>query len=224
MQFLDVPYESQEDNWMCGAAALCMVLRSFGVSTTQGEVWSHIKSPYQDRHRRGSRPVYLARHAHHHRLSALVLRAAQPWELLRRCFRPDVRVIVLHRRGFGSFGLHASVLRGLDETGVVLHDPLRRLDRSLGRDEFLALWGPHPWAIVAEGYLLVVIARSIMSGLVCSCGQPVPETLPCPHCQEAILLQPAVAAGCGRADCREINWQELHCPRCEVGLTRAPAT
>ena len=44
---------------------------------------------------------------------------------------------------------------------MVLHDPLSRPDRYLGRDDFLALWGPHPWAVIAEGYLLVVIGRRL---------------------------------------------------------------
>ena len=37
-----IPYERQEDvdgNRMCGAAALCMVYRSFGVACTQADVW-----------------------------------------------------------------------------------------------------------------------------------------------------------------------------------------
>ena len=45
---VDIPYVRQNDptsNRMCGAAALCMVYRAFGVACTQDEVWPLVTSP-----------------------------------------------------------------------------------------------------------------------------------------------------------------------------------
>jgi hypothetical protein len=129
--------------------------------------------------------------------------------------------MVMHRRGFDSHGLHVSVLRGLDEAGVVLHDPYGRPDRHMGRDDFLALWGPNPWDTFGRGYLLAVISRAPLAGPACGCGQAGPEALPCPHCLGPVPLQPSVASGCGRVDCAELDWEELYCPSCDGCLTRS---
>ncbi|MEI4861631.1 hypothetical protein Q8G41_29010, partial [Klebsiella pneumoniae] len=45
---LEVPYERQVNTLsprMCGAAALCMVYRSFGVVCSQEEVWPALVAP-----------------------------------------------------------------------------------------------------------------------------------------------------------------------------------
>ena len=223
MQLLEIPYERQEDDWKCGAASLCMVYRSFGLDCTQGDVWPDIQTAYTDRARRGARFQAVLLHVLQQGFPVLGLRAARPWRLLGRCFAPDLRVILFHRRRFDSSGLHASVLRGLDEGGVVLQDPNGRPDRYLLRDDFLALWGPNPSDAFGRGYLLCVIARAPVDGPPCSCGHARPETIPCPHCPAPIPLQPGVAAGCGRVGCCDIDWEELLCPFCDCCLTRLTA-
>src|SRR5262245_56576535 len=105
-----------------------MVYRSFGLACTQSDLWPHLQMAYRDRARRGARSQALIRHALQLGFPAVLVRAARPWQLLGRCFAPDLRVLVMHRRGYDSFGLHVSVLRGLDEARVVLHDPYGRPD------------------------------------------------------------------------------------------------
>jgi ABC-type bacteriocin/lantibiotic exporter with double-glycine peptidase domain len=190
---------------MCGAAALCMVYRSFGLACTQNDLWPAIKTEYADRLRRGSQSSALVRHALHEGYAAVCLRAARPWQLLSQCLSPHLRVIVLHRRGFDSHGLHASVLCGLDENSVILQDPNARPNRRLLRDDFLALWGPHPRAVFDRGYLLVLIGPL---------DRPDAIIVRCPHCRQAISLQPTSPDG--------PDWAELTCPYCETCLTELP--
>jgi hypothetical protein len=221
MHLLDVPYERQLENWTCGAAALCMAYRSFGLDARQAEVWTRVKPAHGDRHRRGAPTSALIRHALAQGFSALALRAADPWRLLRRCFRPDLRAIVFPRRGYDTSGLHAAVLRGMDDEAVVLHDPYGRPDRQLPRDDFLALWGPHLFATSGRGYLLMVVARTPPDEATCSCGLPAPAAAACPRCRLAIPLVPVVS-GCGKVGCPGLDWQELHCPQCEGVLNHVP--
>ena len=74
---LDIPYERQSDpasNRMCGAAALCMVYRSLGMSCSQAEIAAKLPrlEPYANA---GSRTYLLAQDALTRGLSAIVLRA-----------------------------------------------------------------------------------------------------------------------------------------------------
>ena len=204
MLMLDIPYEAQEDRWKCGPASLAMVYRSFGLTVRQADLWPESK---------GMLPERIARHAQEWGFATVLLRAARPWELLQDCFAKQLRVIVIHRMTFGGTGWHASVLRGLNESEIVLHDPGRGPDRQLSRADFLALWGPSLWSLLATGFLLVAISRDTVTDLLCPCGQQLPELVPCPRCGRSIPWQPGTVLGCGKA-CSARHWSALYCTSC----------
>jgi hypothetical protein len=199
MLLLDIPYEPQQDRHKCGAAALCMALRSFGLSCTQESLWPHLRPPNPSRYRPGARIGKLVRYALGQGLPAVLLRAGDPWELLGRCLRPELRALVIHRRHLAAEDWHCSVLRGRDEQRVVLHDPMDLPDRTLSRRDFLTLWGPHPLATWVRGHLLVVLARPPADALE-------PKGVLCPCCGQHFALPADVTEGCG--------WDELYCPHC----------
>src|SRR5262249_52843482 len=97
-RFAEIPYEPQRkvpDARMCGAAALCMVYRSFGIPCEQIEVWEQVaRGP---RGRRAARTHVLCQDAGRRGLSGLILQAADPWAALQRCAAHGLRVILNHR-------------------------------------------------------------------------------------------------------------------------------
>src|SRR5262249_17851428 len=121
----DIPYERQSEptsNRMCGAAALCMVYRSFGVACTQAELAAKLAGAGPARNL-GARPYLLAQDALSRGISALVFRARDPLRTLRDCQDQPVRLILNHRLGIESHAGHFSALVSVGEEDVVLHDP-----------------------------------------------------------------------------------------------------
>src|SRR5437868_12294264 len=93
--FCDIPFESQRtapDPRMCGAAALCMVYRSFGLPADQGEVWKQVACSRQGRRLARTQP--LCKDALRRGLSALILEARDPWAALRNCAAHAVQVVL----------------------------------------------------------------------------------------------------------------------------------
>src|SRR5438477_13216090 len=128
----EVPYQRQINGWSCGAAALAMVYQSLGLACDQEEIWDRIAGvgPHQ---RPCSRAQALAADASSHGLCALMIEARDPWLVLERSLRSSVRIIVNHcpsvLLGIG----HYSVLVGLDDESVTLHDPADMPGRTIPR-------------------------------------------------------------------------------------------
>ncbi|HBT77879.1 MAG TPA: hypothetical protein DEB39_13365 [Planctomycetaceae bacterium] len=137
-----IPYEPQcnrEGMRRCGAAALCMVYRSFGIAKDQILLFEEMG--------RSNRTFQLARHAvRSGYLEALIVRFRDPWEGLLRLRSSDaeIRVILNHRLRRDAGAGHFSVLVELDCHGkyLVIHDPQFGPSRRLEKDHFMELWQP----------------------------------------------------------------------------------
>ncbi len=206
---------------MCGAASLAMVYRSFGKQSSQRRIWERIARPGPNA-RRAARTNLLAVNALHHGLSALVLQASDPWQTLVQSAATGVRVILNHRLQADSPLGHYSVLVGIDDREVTLHDPQFGPNRRLERDELLDLWRPTPGPCEIVGQILVAIAPPEEDTAPCEfCGTTLPRSVPCPACQAAIPLQPTAPLGCVQETCPARTWRHLFCPYCDHTLSVA---
>jgi hypothetical protein len=217
-----IPYERQEDlasgRRLCGAAALRMVYRSFGADCTQSEIWEGLVSQAPLGTRKG-RTYLLAQDALGRGFQALVLQASQPERILRRCQESGCRVILNHRLQTTSGAGHYSVLVGVSETEVVLHDPQVGPSRRLGLAAFLELWRPCRFASEITGQVLVAIGQGERGFGNCSvCGTSAPSTAECPRCGRPLVLRPTAALGCVAAACPERMWRRIFCPWCDASL------
>jgi hypothetical protein len=205
-----MPYEAQQADHACGAACLCMVYRSLGVACDQAEVraavtrdrrgrprcWTHLLC--QDVLRRG--------------LAGVIVQAKEPWVGLRQCHEHSLRV-VLHLRmaGHSSAG-HYCVLAGIDEERVTLHDPLVGPERTLGREELLALWRPRGEVV---GQILLAVGNTGLPSVCATCGSSLSPNFPCPLCRRGVALQLAEALGCADDSCPGRLWRACFCPWCD---------
>jgi hypothetical protein len=213
-----IPYEKQKGSradQMCGAAALCMVYRSLGLSCTQEEIWPRIGR----RHPNGNwsaRTYRLAGDALEQGFPALVLRARQPWAALQRCRQHAVRAILNHRVERASLSGHYSVLVDVDDKQAVVHDPLKGPDRQLSQAELLWLWQPLAQGSDISGNVLVAVADKATDPSACAvCGRQVPASFECPRCHRPIPLHPAAVLGCIDPDCTGRSWGQIFCPHCD---------
>src|SRR5262245_8109097 len=176
-----VPYEQQASPRRCGAAALCMVYRSLGMTVTQDEVWPTLTTA-TSKENPSARTHRLAADALCRRLAALVVQALDPWSFLELCRRHQTRVILNHRSTLQSWTGHYSVLVHQSADRVLVHDPHFGPNRQISREELLQLWRPtaHPQCEIT-GNAVVAIAATPGETHACSvCAAGVPESLPCP--------------------------------------------
>ncbi len=221
---LDIPYERQTDpmsNRMCGAAALCMVYRSFGISCSQAEVAAGLTGPWPAANL-GARTYLLAQNALANGLSAIVMRARDPLATLKACHNRSLRVILNHRPRPESTNGHFTVLVDFAGDHVVVHDPLAGPNTRILQSDLLKLWQPLGGASEITGNVLVVLARDQQSAAPCrGCGNPIRETTTCPGCGQSIALRPAAVLGCMSDSCPERAWETLFCPLCDAVLMAA---
>jgi hypothetical protein len=217
-----IPYEQQAElssNRTCGAAALCMVYRSFGLASSQAEVWPRIA-----RHNRAGVPAarthLLAADALRRGLAALVVQAGNPAQILERAGAAGLRVILNHRLQEGSPAGHYTVLVGLDEEQIILHDPQHGPNRRLARSHLLELWRPHVTGSEIVGQVLVALSNTSNCLRQCSaCGTSTPHAVTCPGCLQPFALQPAAILGCVKPGCSNRTWQRLYCPLCDASVS-----
>ena len=221
---LDIPYERQSDpasNRMCGAAALCMVYRSLGISCSQAEIAAKLPrlEPYANA---GSRTYLLAQDALTRGLSAIVLRAKDPIKTLKTCRDRSLRAILNHRPRPESPDGHFTVLVDIEGENVVVHDPLAGPNIQIPERELLKLWQPLGSTSEITGNVLVVLAKDQESAAPCRrCNSAIPDSLACPGCGQSIPLRPVSALGCLSNFCTERAWEALFCPHCDRLLTHA---
>ena len=216
-----IPYEKQQSERMCGAAALCMVYRSLGLAVEQAEVWQAVQGknalgdPCGDTH-------LLASDALERGLHALVLKACEPWPALGRCLENGARVVLNHRAATHSWTGHFTVPIQFGDTGVLVHDPQFGPARRISRDDLLTLWQRNISPLCEiSGQVLIAFAAQPSDGVVCSeCDVPIPESRTCPSCAREVALQPAAVLGCLNDDCPGNVWQTIYCPHCDAGLYR----
>src|SRR5262249_44289691 len=128
-------------NRMCGAAALCMVYRSFGLRATQAELAPRLRGPGAARDA-AARSYLLAQDALARGLSAVVFRARDPLRSLRQGQGRPVRLILNHHLNFTAPTGHFTVLIRVAEQEVVVHDPQRGANTRLLLSDLLKLWRP----------------------------------------------------------------------------------
>jgi hypothetical protein len=220
---LHLPYERQLNTpspRMCGAAALCMVYRSFGVVCSQEDVWPVIAAPSAFG-ASCARTYLLCADALRRGFAAMTLQVRQALDVLRAALEQEVRVIVNHRQGLNSRGGHYSVVVGMDAEGLALHDPLVGPAQWLDQAEWLKLWRPG-WAnSEVRGNLAVFIGQGAAeSPRCCMCERFVPPQLPCPTCRKEIPLRPSLVLGCLDFRCPQRTWDLLFCPWCDAELDR----
>ena len=120
-----IPYEKQSEpqiNRGCGAACLSMAYRSFGKEIAQAEIWPLIAK--QNRFGSIASATHLmALHALKQGLSAVVIQARHPIQVLRICRDNGIRAILSHRPHPGASTGHFTMLVDIDEKDVVVHDP-----------------------------------------------------------------------------------------------------
>ncbi len=146
---LPVPYECQIDKQTCGAAALAMVYRSFGMEVGQERICRET--------RRTRRAVGLANHARNTGLQAAIVRLneAQDGLLAVRQSYPDCRIILNHRLMTGvSYG-HYSVVVDVKRDRVVLHDPMFGPFRRWTPETLQNLWETPGGEIIGKVALLM---------------------------------------------------------------------
>ncbi len=212
-----IPYEGQRGARDCGAAALCMVYRSFGLACSQDELWQRLARPGPwDLPRANTHQ--LAADALRHGLAALVLQVREPWRALEVIATPAVRVILNHRDREDSPSGHYTVVVGMDGDGVLVHDPARGPGRRLSRAELGALWRPGRGRGEVTGHVLAAFAKDPPAAACPVCRAALPPLIRCPCCGEPIPLRPAAALGCATDSCPARTWQRLFCPACDMGL------
>jgi hypothetical protein len=220
---LELPYERQVNTLsprMCGAAALCMVYRSFGVVCSQEEVWPAIAAQSTPG-ASCARTYMLCADALRRGFAAVTIQVRQALDLLRAALEQDIRVIVNHRPGLNSRGGHYSVLMGMDEDGVAIHDPWRGPAQWFDQAEWLKLWRPGWSNSEVRGNLAVFIAPRADESVRCrTCeGELAPQLL-CPTCRKEIPLRPGLVLGCLDFRCPQRSWDLLFCPWCDRELDR----
>jgi hypothetical protein len=215
---LDLPYERQAVSTdMCGAAALCMVYRSFDLACSQEEIWPAITTSGSSR----ARTYLLCADALRRGFAAVTLQVRRSLGLLRTALDHEVRVIVHHRQGLNSRWGHYSILVAMDEESLAIHDPLLGPAQRFDQAEWLKLWRPG-WANnEVRGNLAVFIGQPAADPVSCqTCDRGLPQLCPCPTCRKTIPLRPALMLGCVDSDCPERSWDLLFCPWCDAEMDR----
>lgn len=220
---LELPYERQVNTLsprMCGAAALCMVYRSFGLACSQEEVWPAIALPAAESDP-CARTYLLCADALRRGFAALTLQARYALPLLQVALEQEVRVIVNHRQGLNAAAGHYSVVVALDEEGVAIHDPWLGPARWFEQAEWLKLWRPGRWNREVSGNLAVYIGADSAAAARCpSCQSVIPVQVACPTCRKDIPLRPSIVLGCMDSNCPARMWDLLFCPWCDAALDR----
>jgi len=203
---------------MCGAAALAMVYRALGVATTQEMIWEQI-ARRDDRGNRAARTYLLAQNALRHGLSAVVVQAEKPWATLRALAAEPIGAILNHRLRPDSPLGHYSVLVGVDDDAVILHDPEKGPNRRLPHDDLLRLWQPTLNGSEIASHVLVAIGERESDPAVCpACLTEIPAAIPCPACGANIPLRPVAPLGCADRSCTSRLWAHVFCPYCDRRL------
>jgi hypothetical protein len=154
-----IPYESQLEERACGAAALCMVYRSFGLDGSQSEIWERIaRAGPWDQLRTNTR--LLGADAIDCGLEALILKARDPCRVLELSLGTGIRIILNHRHSATSQAGHYSVFVSIDGEALVLHDPHWGPFRKLTWAELQELWRPTRGATEITGHVLVAFANA----------------------------------------------------------------
>ena len=189
----------------CAAASLAMVYGSFGIELGIDELWRSLSPGLSATQPVGSHR--LAADAIARGLPAVVLRSQLPWRSLRLVEQAGWRCIVNHRLEAESTAGHFSVVVGVDEHQLILHDPYAGPSQQFERTVWLDRWRDGSSCTEHTGNVLVAI------------GQPGSRThgdeMICPGCHAVLPLANDIGvAAFAWDDC----WECLFCPYCDAAL------
>jgi predicted double-glycine peptidase len=213
-----IPYEKQVDpqiNRGCGAACLSMVYKSFGKEVPQAEIWPLIAQ----KNRFGSiasTTHLMALHAMGQGLSAVIVQARHPLQVLRICRDAGIRAILNQGLSLEVATSHYTVLVDIDDATVVVHDPALGPSRRMAHAELMQLWQPQSSASEITGNAIIAVTADPAAVSECEfCHTAIPGQVACPRCKKAVGLSPAVALGCLRDGCIARMWNYVACPSCD---------
>lgn len=213
-----IPYERQSDpdtHRGCGAACLSMVYKSFGKEVPQAEIWSKIAKP----NRFGivsSTTHLMALDAISQGLSAVIVQARHPIQVLRLCHEGGIRAILNQRPSPDASSGHFTVLADIDDKFVVVHDPAVGPSRRLSHAELLQLWRPLSSNSEILGNVVIGIAAEPLAIPACEfCHTSIPANIDCPRCKKSVGLAPAALLGCIQDGCIARLWNFVACPSCD---------
>jgi len=213
-----IPYEKQDDPQThrgCGAACLSMVYRSFGKEVPQAEIWPLIAK----KNRFGSiasTTHLMALHAVTQGLSAVIIQARHPLQVLRLSREGGIRAILNQRARADVSTGHYTVLVDIDAGNVMVHDPALGPSRRMSFAELLQLWQPNSAASEIAGNVVIGIAAEPVAFPACEfCHTKIPPKVDCPRCRQAVGLQPSALLGCIRDGCIARMWNYVACPSCD---------
>jgi hypothetical protein len=213
-----IPFERQENlqtNRGCGAACLSMVYKSFGKDVPQAEIWPLIAR--QNRFGSVASTTHLiALDAIRRGLSAVIVQARHPLQVLRLCHEAGIRAIINQRPHPGVQTGHYTVLVDMDQSSVVLHDPDLGPFRRMSHSDLLRLWQPQSANSEILGSVIVGIAAEPGPIPACEfCHAAIPAQVDCPKCKKGVGLNPAALLGCIRDGCIARMWNYVACPSCD---------
>lgn len=222
-----LPFEAQSDSQTvrdCGAACLSMVYGSFGKPIPRTEIWPAISG----RNRVGSVSSLthlMVKDAIQRGFVAVAVQARHPLQALRLCQISGIRAILNHRLSPDTTAGHYTVLVGIDENAVVLHDPFYGPSRRVPHADLLELWQPRSQDSEVMGFLVIGIAAEPSVVQSCwLCHAALPSATACPQCEQPVGLQPNSLLGCIDTTCITRMWNYVCCPNCDCGFTVSPKT
>jgi hypothetical protein len=197
-----------------------MVYRSLGKDIPQTEIWPRIAKA--NRFGTISSNTYLmVRDALQRGFHAFGIQVRRPLQTLRLATSSGARVILNHRLSRDSSAGHYSVVVGIDEATVTLHDPFFGPAQRLPFADLLEVWQPFSAKSEIVGNTLVAIANpEKVADRECEmCHAPFPAAVACPQCKTHVPLHPARLLGCLNNRCVARNWNYLCCPQCDFMWT-----
>jgi len=153
----------------CGAAALCMVLRDFGIDASQEQIWDEMKTPVPEKPDVFRINTYrLAAFALKCGINAIVGRLRKPLAFLEKLrSERGYRLILNHRIRADSPLGHFTVFTKMETSDqtIFLHDPQKGPNRKISWAELANLWKPVGENCEISGYVGVLFFRTDLDHL-----------------------------------------------------------
>ena len=186
-----------------------------GADVTQAEILPHVSKP--NRLGQPSCATHLmVKDALRRGYAAVAVQATHPLQALATCRANGLRAILNHRLKADGPAGHFTVLTGMDEGGVVLHDPFLGPSHRVPYLELLELWQPRfPNSEIVGNVLIGIATRPDALGKCPACSVPFPAEVPCPRCAGTVPLAPAELLGCVGGACTRRAWSYVCCPSCD---------
>lgn len=206
------PYEQQYGERTCGAACLVMIYRSFDMNVSQDDVWEQINSPDKFGEK-FCKTFKMVRDVQERGFAAAALQAIDPIRALGVCRANGARVILNHQSFKNAELGHYTVMMGLDNHWVLLHDPDGKPARPVQHSDLVEKWKARG---EITGNVMIVCSLPVDDAFVCTvCGIQLRNQLNCKNCSKLLGSLPMHALGCLNHNCDSSLWTFLFCPQCD---------